>query len=371
LINIIHAPRVNANEDETVVVMVSVAVGDQISAGDIVLELESTKAVTQVDAPKSGYVRRVDVAVNDRVQVGQELIIVSDSPDEAVAERPVSTPTEQTTSKSPVLTTKAKILARKLSLTIDDFQHLSGRITTEDVQRVAISSGSENLEQGESIEPLDPARYGMALTVQKSRAEAVPAYLEIILDLTELTTYSKMFQSHHAMLTDPLADVVAYAFTKCLDSNPLLNSVISGRDLRKCATVNLAFAVDSPQGLMMPIVREANKKTLIEFVHEMQTLRRHMFRNRRDGQLFENPTAGFTSMAAFGVLRHIPILLPGTSLMLAHSASTEAGEDKTNTVVGATYDHQLLSGADIGRMFENLRQIADDPEHLGTLPETP
>lgn len=360
MITFVTTPRANANEDEALVAVISVNEGDSVSEGDSLLELETTKAITPIVATISGYVRRVSVKTGDQVSVGQELIVISDSPDEPLD----STNSKTSESQAPQFTTKARLLARKNGLGIDSFSHISGRIQTEDVQKL-LDEGAR--EAGTSIttsEKLDPVRLGMARTVQAAQQASVPAYLEINVDVSELNRYAAEFQATHGMMTRPVPEIIAFAFVRCLSSNPMLNSVIDGANYIKRESVNLAFAVDAPSGLFMPVIHDSNNMSTIEFVQKTSALRRQMFRDRRDTSLFANPTGGFTSMASFQVIRHIPILLPGTSIMLAHSADSQLSDGTTTTVIGTTYDHQLLSGADVGRMLKQLRGYIENPASL-------
>jgi pyruvate/2-oxoglutarate dehydrogenase complex dihydrolipoamide acyltransferase (E2) component len=66
-------------------------------------------------------------------------------------------------------------------------------------------------------------------------------------------------------------------------------------------------------------------------------------------------TVGLTSMARWGVRRHIPVLAPQTALMVAHSAPAPDG---TSAVLGATYDHRLLTGFDVARLLQKLANPA-------------
>jgi len=360
LITLVSVPRVNANENDAKVVSIVKNLGDEVTEGDTLLELETTKAISSVISPKSGYVVQLSVQVGDTVTVGQQLTVISDNPDGAVEIQSIETAAP----RLPLLTTKARILARGSGLSESDFSHLDGRITTDDVQHILDNSSFTSEDFGQNLIPLDAVQLGMARTVRASQTSAVPAYLESGFNPTKVKIFAKQLQSEFGMLADPAVDIVAFAFVLCLSANPLLNSVIRGDKFQNRPDINLAVAVQAPSGLFMPVVQEASKMSLVEFVQASSTIKRQVFREKRDSSLFEHPTAGFTSLASQNILRHIPILLPNTSIMLAHSSELMRDNDEPFTIVGATYDHQLLSGGDVAQMLEQHRQLLDDPELL-------
>ncbi len=89
---IIRAPQINANEEEMEVVEVSVAQGDHVEKGDILCSLESTKATVDLEAPKSGYVRKLQIQTGDRIQVGDTICALTKTSDEQVEMEPSQAP---------------------------------------------------------------------------------------------------------------------------------------------------------------------------------------------------------------------------------------------------------------------------------------
>jgi pyruvate/2-oxoglutarate dehydrogenase complex dihydrolipoamide acyltransferase (E2) component len=360
MISRVLAPRFNANDDTAVVVAINVAPGDHVSEGDALLELETTKATSPVESPMSGVVRTVLASIGDEVQIGQELVVLADNEDEEIQPATV----ESAESDGPRLTVKASLRARELGLEDHAFAGSVGRITVEDVERIANQMDGP-IPSAPVVEPLVRAQLGMARTVRTASTNTVAAYLETIVDMAPINGFATDRQQKQGRLSRPDVEVLAYAFALCLAEMPRLNSSTMDDSIVIYPEVNLAIAVDAPDGLFLPVVQDAASKSLDDFVDNVSQLKREMFSKSRDASHLSGATAGFTSLAAYDVTRHIPILLPGTSVMLAHSAPSRSSDGGESTVLGVTYDHQLHSGAEIGRLLRLLRSYILEPSKLG------
>ena len=360
MISRVLTPRFNANDETAIVIAVNVSPGDRVSKGDVLLELETTKAASPVESPVAGVVRMVLPSPGDEVKIGQELVVLADSETEVI--QPIAAESED--SSGPRLTVKASQRARQLGLGADAFTGITGKISVEDVERIA---GHLDGPRAAPMvpEPLARAQLGMARTVRAARADTVAAYLETTVDMAPVIEFATGLQEQQGRLSRPDIEVLAYAFARCLAEIPRLNSSAVDDAIAIYPEVNLAIAVDAPDGLFLPVVRDAAQQSLVDFVDQSSQLKRDMFSKARDASRLYGATAGFTSLAAYGVTRHIPILLPGTSVMLAHSSPMPSAGGVETTVLGVTYDHQLHSGAEIGRLLQLLRGYILDPSTLG------
>jgi pyruvate/2-oxoglutarate dehydrogenase complex dihydrolipoamide acyltransferase (E2) component len=97
------------------------------------------------------------------------------------------------------------------------------------------------------------------------------------------------------------------------------------------------------------VVRDAASKSEAEFVSELSELQRAAMKRSLKAEQTADATIAFTSMARWNVARHVPLLVPQTSLIVGHSAKVNG-----LTSLGASYDHRLLTGFDVAQVLRAL-----------------
>jgi pyruvate/2-oxoglutarate dehydrogenase complex dihydrolipoamide acyltransferase (E2) component len=104
--------------------------------------------------------------------------------------------------------------------------------------------------------------------------------------------------------------------------------------------------------LYLTVVRGADRLDAARFIDAMGDVQRRAMAHQLNAGEMSGATIGFTSMARWNVSRHVPILPPQTGLIVAHSAPRGSGK----AVLGASYDHRLLSGFDVVQVLQALAQ---------------
>jgi pyruvate/2-oxoglutarate dehydrogenase complex dihydrolipoamide acyltransferase (E2) component len=151
------------------------------------------------------------------------------------------------------------------------------------------------------------------------------------------------------LLINPLLALIAWRLAGLVKDNPKLNATIAGSELLVYDRVNLGFTVQAGQSLYLAVLHDAGKLEAAQFVARLGELQRHAMARRLTMDETQNATLSFSSMARWPVTRHVPVLPPFTSLIVAHAAPPGGG-----AVLGATYDHRVLSGFDVVRALEQL-----------------
>jgi pyruvate/2-oxoglutarate dehydrogenase complex dihydrolipoamide acyltransferase (E2) component len=108
--------------------------------------------------------------------------------------------------------------------------------------------------------------------------------------------------------------------------------------------------VQAGETLYLVVVRDAASLDTAGFLDALGALQRHAVGKKLRPEESQGATVSFSSMARWHVSRHMPILPPFTSLMVAHAAPRHSGM----AVLGATYDHRVLSGSDVARILQQL-----------------
>ncbi len=361
----VKAPRLNANDDAVKVTKLLVKVGDDVTADAVVAEIEGDKATVEICAEASGTVLRIDASEGQMIETGAILLWLGDAQG---APPPEHTPSPwKSRAASPQMTAKARQLLADYGIEASEIQAPAGRLTAELVEAHAKEHGLKRKDSalpsfGEAkprvsplpsdgtLESLEPAERGMIKTVSWHAKAPVPAYLEVPFDHDAWRSFADDFWKSHGLLLDPLLALAAQRLVHCVAENPRLNATLVDEQRFLYARVNLGFAIRSKAGLVMAVVRDAAALSRIHFVRTLHDLQRRAFANKLAIEETAGITLAFSSLASAGATRHVPILPPHTSLIIAHSAKPADG----GGVIGASYDHRLLDGDTVARALNNL-----------------
>jgi len=338
-------PRLNNNDDVVAVRQIVASAGAQVRKGDPIVELETDKAVFVVESEHDGFLLKVTCAEGELAAVGSVLAWIGKTPDEAV---PESAPRDEGKAATADPTAKAQLLLRRYGLRAADIPFEGARLTAQavlnwvaarGVQPKAAApalSGDAPVEAGE-VHPLSAEERGMLRTVLWQRQHAVPGYIEIACDETAWQEYGLAFMKQHRLLVNPVLSLMAWRLADLARENPRLNSTMVEGGRHVYGRVNLGFTVQSGDALYLTVVENAGAMDAARFVNRLAELQRHAMVHKLKPAEVQGATIGFSSMARWQVARHVPVLPPFTSVMVAHAAG----------VLGATYDHRVLNGFDV------------------------
>jgi pyruvate dehydrogenase E2 component (dihydrolipoamide acetyltransferase) len=351
----LHTPRVNNNDDTVRLIRMHVKAGDAVTAGDLVAEIETEKASYTVEAPDSGFVLAVIPEVDAMVGVGSILLWIGTHPDESIPTE-VAPVVSAPTAAEP--TVKAAQLLAKYGLRASDVPASGERLSAKDVEDHVhrkglgappprehsedVSATTSNPEVPGTFEELSTTDRGMLRTVLWQRQHAVPGYVEVDYDASAWERAAADYQKQERLLMNPLLALMAFRLVNVVKENRRLNATIIGERRLVYDAINLGFTVQSDTTLYLVVIRDAGSMTCREFVDALSQLQRRAMAHRLRGEETSGATVAFTSMARWDVTRHIPVLPPYTALTVAHAARSS----EQRAVLGATYDHRVLTGYD-------------------------
>ncbi|MDT8998805.1 2-oxo acid dehydrogenase subunit E2 [Paucibacter sp. APW11] len=363
----INVPRVNNNDDEVKLVQLNVAVGQRVEVGEIVAEVETDKAVVEIEAPAAGYVLALRGEIDTQLRVGSVLIWLGETAEEAVPDEGAAAVSGDAAAAGAEAapTAKALLLLRRHGLHADQVPTAGARLTAADVEAYVARRGSSAAPAGGrgrapeasassmavagSVQALASHERGMLATVSWQRDHAVPGYIEIEYDQAPWASAAKQFQSERGGLLSPLLPLMAAKLARLARDNPKINATLVEQGRYEFGQVNLGFTVQVGEVLYLTVVEDAAQKEAAQVVTELVELQRLANAHKLSPQQCTGATLGFSSMARWKVGRHIPVLSPYTSLMVAHTAV-----DDERGVLGATYDHRVLTGADVVKVLKLL-----------------
>jgi pyruvate/2-oxoglutarate dehydrogenase complex dihydrolipoamide acyltransferase (E2) component len=350
----IYTPRINNNDDTVRLGAVLVQIGSRIKTGDPIIDVETDKATFTVESAIDGYLLAVNGATGDTLEVGSILGWIGATADEQIITEKAAAGAAEQNGAGPSL--KALLLLKAHGLKVSDVPH-TGRLTAADVERAAAGRKTETAPVSTwapssipgRMEPFTPEEKGMARTVTWHRDEAAAGYIEVSHDPQAWEEYAVEFQKIRGLLMSPMLSLMAWRLAKLAAENPRINATASAGGAYLYNQVNLGFMVQVQKSLYLVVVRDAASKTEAEFVSELSELQRAAMKKALKAEQTADATIAFTSMARWNVVRHVPVLVPQTSLIVGHSAKVNG-----LTHLGASYDHRLLTGFDVAQVLQSL-----------------
>jgi pyruvate dehydrogenase E2 component (dihydrolipoamide acetyltransferase) len=369
--NPLYVPRVNNNDDSVRIVEMRVKEGDFVTRGQILGAVETDKAVLDVIAEGDGYVLKILGQPDETASVGSVLLWLGETAGEAVPQpMPVTTGGASARGMQPP-TAKARALARELNLDIALIPAAGERLTVADIetwlaaQRTPPRPTDPIAPTATEHVPGVPGEYrelsseerGMLATVLWHRDRAAPGYVEIEYDPKPWDDYAAHYAAQSSLMLSPLLPLLAFRLVELAKATPRINATVVNERRYEYDQVNLGFTVQAGPTLYLGVVQAAQDMNAARFIDCLGEVQRHAMAHKLRPAESSGATLTFSSMARWNVSRHIPILPPSTGLIVAHAKPRASGQ----TVLGATYDHRLLSGFDVVQVLQAMAQPPRTP----------
>ena len=421
-------PDIGEGLTEAEIVRWLVPEGERVEADQPVVEVETDKAVVEIPSPYAGTVLRHGGAEGETIAVGAVLVVIGEAGDAGPAPgpgsggasaRPVDTTPEPTAGHAaapivgslseeaetlqrggPAVTTeqvspvKALPIVRKLArdLGVDiGLIHGSGpegRVTREDVLTAASSSGPEPAPAGEAHvspaapmpsavpssapgqderRPLSRLRRTIAANMARSWAEIPHVTTFDAVDATRLLQIRAALGSRHEMKI-PIEALVVRAVIPALERFPEFNAELDGDDLIIHGSHHIGIAVDTSDGLIVAVIRDAGPMGVLDIASEVGRLgtgarARSLAIDELGGQTFT-----ISNIGAVGGGQGTPIIPYGTTAILSIGRAEDGvvAKDGAPVVVpvmplSLSYDHRVIDGAQGRRFMELVMENLEEP----------
>ncbi|WP_323768327.1 dihydrolipoyllysine-residue acetyltransferase [Antarctobacter sp.] len=406
--------------DEVPVVTILVAVGDTIALEDPIVELESDKATMEVPSSAAGVVKEIKVAEGDKVSEGAVLLIVeaSDAPaakEEPKAEAPAAAAPAAApaaaAAPAPAPVTDAgfskvhaspsvRAYARRVEVDLNKVNGSGrkGRILREDVEKAlkaltvpAAAAGGGAASGGMGIPPIpavDFSKFGPIEEIEMPRIKKIsgPALHRSWLniphvthndeaDITDLDKYRKEMDTHAKEngYRVTLLSFVIKASVSALKTHWEFNSSIhpGGDKLIKKDFYNIGFAADTPNGLMVPVIKDADRKGLVDISKELMDLSKAAREGNLKSKDMQGATFTISSLGGIGGTSFTPIVNAPEVAILGLTRSKMApvwnGEEfvpRLMQPLSLSYDHRAVDGALAARFTVTLKTLLGDMRKL-------
>ncbi len=360
--------------------------GEYVERNESLIDIETDKVVLELPAPMAGILVKI-IKGDGAIVVSGEVIATIDTA--ATVTEIQSLPVTKSATASSMAQTMmpaAKKMATEENLKADEIKGTGrgGRITKEDVTGVITKPATESTvaakpgtDRPEQRVPMSRLRMRIAerLVQSQSTAAILTTFNEVnmqaIIDLR--TRHKERFEKEHGVKLG-FTSFFVKAVVAALKKFPIVNSSVDGNDIVYHGYYDIGIAVGSPRGLVVPIIRDADRLSLAEI--EMQIA--GFGKRAQDGKLtIEELTGGtfsITNGGVFGSLLSTPIINPPQSAILGIHATKDRPVAENGQVVirpmnylALSYDHRIIDGREAVLSLVAIKEALEN--EMGSLLE--
>ncbi len=363
-----------------------VKAGDAIEEHQTVLEIETDKAVVEIPSPKKGVISKINKDEGEIVKVGEVLMTISEAAGETIEEKPEAEERPKSVSVVGVLpeeeeeeeilaTPAVRALAKELRVKLEKVKGSGpgGSITKQDVTD-ASEKGKKTEDQHGNFErvPLKGLRRTIAKNLvlsQKMTAFVTGMDEADITELWELREKEKkalLDKGIHLTFLPFFIKAVHHALT----GHPMLNASVDegNEEIIVKKYYNIAIAVDTPDGLMVPVIKDADKKTILELAKEVQELSQKARDRKIKIEEMKGSSFTITNYGHFGGTFATPIInYPDVAILgtgkIADKPWIKDGQIVIRKILplSLTFDHRVTDGVDSAKFLSMVIKYLEDP----------
>jgi pyruvate dehydrogenase E2 component (dihydrolipoamide acetyltransferase) len=352
-------PKLSDSEADVVIIRWLKAPGEGFRRGEALLEVETDKATVVYEAEDDGTLEAILIAEGEPAAVGQPIATLSGDRRPASVERPAvggATNGSAVAGGHPNATPVARRTAVELGVSLHDVTGTGpgGRITREDVQRAAPSAPAQPAgdARGEiDIIELTPTQATIARRMAQSAATIPVFTVSVDADVSEIVALRKDVEAPPS-----LNDFVVKAAALTLRDFPRFNASYADGAVHCFSRVNVGIAVATDDALLVPVVFDADEKTLSEISAESRRLAAAARSRSLRPEELRDGTFTVSNLGMFGVRSFTAIVDPPQVAILAVGGTVDGAMALT-----LSCDHRVVYGADGARFLSRLRELLARP----------
>ncbi len=383
--DVVTLPRLGVTMTSATIVAWEKKEGDHVARGELLVVIESEKATIELESPYEGFLRKILVEEESEAQVGEPIALIGAEYEEFDLEETIrrweaekavkagastvrvppeaavpaaGAPTGRAAGPSAVrVSPRVRRLAQEMGVDLEAVTGTGpdGVITEKDVRAAAAG-------------PAVKARIKLN-QVRRAMAARMLSSWQNIPQFTQMTTVNaeNLLRAKDALEGVSINDLAVKAVAVAVKKNPEVNSSFAENTVTIYEDVNVSVAMATEQGLVVPVVKKADRKTVQEIGLEIRRLQERA----ADGQLSSEDLSGGTitvsNLGGYGVEGGTPIINPPQSCMVfigsirKVAVAGENGEIRVAPVLGLSiaYDHRFIDGMTASRFTTGLKEALE------------
>ncbi|MCK1976694.1 2-oxoglutarate dehydrogenase complex dihydrolipoyllysine-residue succinyltransferase [Jeotgalicoccus huakuii] len=390
-------------------------VGDSVEKGENVLELETDKVNVEIVSEEAGVISEIKAEEGDTVEVGQVIAVVGEgsgapakeessekeAPKAEAKEESTSAPKEKeeetTTVKTEdgtiVATPSARKLAREKGISLSDINAADprGLVRSQDVENHGQASSQpaakkEEAPKAETKQNTTPEKPVRREKMSRRRQTIAKRLLDVSQNTAMLTTFNEIDMTNVMALRKRKKEsfmerndgtklgfmsFFTKAVTAALRKYPAVNAEIDGTDLVYKEFFDVSIAVSTEEGLVVPVVRNTDRKTFAEIENDIADLATKAREKKLSLDEMSGGSFTITNGGVFGSLMSTPIINGTQAAILGmhtiQKRPVAVGDDieiRPMMYIALSYDHRIIDGAESVGFLKTVKELIENPEDL-------
>ncbi len=362
--------------------------GDSVTKGEMLMEVETDKSVVEVEAPASGILAQVTAAPDDDIPVGQTIALIMEPGKAGSASGKSVSPARRRKRNGPASTRKptkapaavaaspaasrrtgrtlaspaAKRLAKEQGLDLASLTGTGpeGAVVARDVPSMA--PGAAEAGAGRSV-PLSRMRRLIGERMTSSKQTAPHFYLDMEVDMTGVEARRGALKQQGTQPVPSVNDFILEAVGRALAESPAMNASWTDKGIEQHGEVNLGMAVAVDDGLVVPVIRNADKVPLEELALRSRELAAQAQNRKLMPTDYQGGTFTVSNLGMFGVDSFTAIINPPQCAILAVGRVARRvvprGDDiaiRSMMTMTLSADHRVVDGAIGARFLQRVKQ---------------
>lgn len=367
--------------------------GDRVTKGEMLMEIETDKSVVEIEAPASGILVNVTAVADDEIPVGQTIALILEkgevAPQEAgsavVSGEPETSVPKKKAEKSKVLKPRttslgggrtlaspaARRLGREQGVDLTRLQGTGpeGAVIARDVLSVAESVAPAVGPKARGKEPIQPSNMrriiGERMTLSKQTAPHF--YLNMDVDMTGVDKRRSSLKQEGAPLVPSINDFIVWAVSRALSESLFMNAAWTDRGIEQFTDINVGVAVAIADGLVVPVIRNADKLGLEELAQRSRELADKAQKKQLTPAEYQGGTFTVSNLGMFGVDSFVAIINPPQCGILAVGRVAPRvvpyGEGiaiRSMMTMNLSADHRVVDGAMGARFLQKVKRYLEE-----------
>lgn len=355
--------------------------GESVEKGDYLFELETEKSTLEVEAQTTGILRKIIVQTGEEVPINTVIAIIADENEELdlsahTTEQPdtninqarieQAAKEEQTSQvltkpRRTQISPRARKLAKEKGINIEEISGTGkdGLITEEDIKNAATDKPSLSIK--EKIK-LNNIRRSMAENMLDSW-NTIPQFTQMVsVNMTQVLKVKKETQG--VSLNDILLKSVAMA----VEASPIVNSKLDEDEIIVYDEVNISLAVNSPHGLVVPVIRGVEQKSVQDISMNVKELARKAESNQLSMDDYSNGTITVSNLGNMGIESGTPIInAPQSTIVFIGEVRKSPIVNENDEIIVAPmmtlsicFDHRFIDGVTGARFTNELKNVLEN-----------
>ncbi|MGH7989717.1 MAG: dihydrolipoamide acetyltransferase family protein [Limisphaerales bacterium] len=399
----VEMPKLSDTMTEGTLVKWRKAVGDAVSAGDVLAEVETDKAVMELESFDQGTLKEIYVPEGGKARVGEKLALllapgesapptggqkIQESGLPATSLKSISPSAEFEKATAAISSGRAKAsplakkiaAAKNMNLATVQGSGPGGRIIARDVESIpagitpepAATTPAMPAGPGDRRIPLTGMRKIIAERLLISKTQIPHFYLDIEVDAGELVRLRAQLNKHweksgQSKLT--FNDFVLKAAIMAATRVPRVNASFAGDAVIEFADIHLSVAVAIEEGLVTPVIRQAQKKSLREISEAVKDLATRARTKKLKPEEYQGGTITVSNLGSYGIDHFLAVINPPQAIILAIGAIVKKpvlnAWDQIvpghRLAIGLSADHRVVDGAIGAKFLAELRELIENP----------